>query len=60
MTISELIADLENLRTKHGDLDIIFDDSEYGMCELDIECEGLYGKNNGREVVKFHCGEYVE
>lgn len=60
MTISELIVNLENLRAKHGDLDVVFVDSEYDMCELDIECEGLYGKNIGREVVKFHCGDYAE
>lgn len=60
MTISELIANLENIRNEHGDLDVIFVDSEYDMCELDVECEGFYGKNNGREVVKFHRGDYAE
>lgn len=60
MTINELIANLENLRAEHGDLDVIFDDSEYGMCELGIECTGFYGENIGREVVKFYRGDYAE
>lgn len=60
MTISELIANLENLRSKHGDLDVIINDSEYDLCELEIECEGFYGKNIGREVVKFSRGDYAE
>lgn len=60
MTILELIANLENLHAEHGNLDVIFDDSQYDMCELEIECEGFYGKNNGREVVKFYGGDYAE
>lgn len=61
MTISELIANLENLRAEHGDLDVIVDDCEYDMGELDIKCEGFYGKrldgtDNGRKVVKFSFG----
>lgn len=65
MTISELIANLENLRAEHGDLDVIVDDSQYDMCELHIECEGFYGKrldgtDIGRKVVKFGLGDYAE
>ena len=64
MTISELIANLENLRAEHGDLDVIVDDTQYDMGEIDIECEGLYGKkldgtNIGRKVVKFSFGGYA-
>lgn len=65
MTISELIANLENLRAEHGDLDVIVDDTQYDMGELNIECEGFYGKrvdgtNIGRKVVKFSFGGYAE
>ena len=59
MTISELIANLESLRDEHGDLDVILIDSEYDMCELDIECEKIYC-NSGRKVVKFYHGDYTE
>lgn len=60
MTITELISILESLQRQHGNLDVILVDSEYDVCELDIECEGFYGKNNGREVVKLHRGDYAE
>lgn len=59
MTISELIIALENLRTEHGDLDVIFLDSEYDMCELNIKCEKVYC-NSGRKVVKFYPGDYTD
>ena len=59
MTISELITNLENLRAEHGDLDVIFIDSEYDMCEIDIECEKVYC-NSGRKVVKLYHGNYTE
>lgn len=48
LTITELIAKLETIRDRHGDLPVyrINDDYEYGLRAIPLKSFDIYGKEN--------------